>query len=222
MKFLPQRHRESQADWFGKRGISWHISVVYRRVGGVLQWQGFIHVIQSCSQGSSAVVAIMQHVLTTLKQEHPEINTAYFCQDNAGCYHSSRTILACQHMGTRCGIRVARIDFSEPQGGKGAADRLAASCKFHIRAYINEGHDVCTANDMKIALISHGRLEGVRVVSMDAIAETQDTAQTIAGITKLNNFEFTSTGTVTCWRAYGVGRGDVIKLDASSSRSTGE
>ena len=218
MKFLPQRYRESQADWFGKRGISWHISVVYRRVEGVLQWQGFIHVIQSCSQGSSAVVAIMQHVLTTLKQEHPEINTAFFRQDNAGCYHSSRTILACRHMGTRCGIRVARIDFSDPQGGKGAADRLAASCKFHIRAYINEGHDVCTANDMKIALNSHGGLEGVRVVSMDTIAETQDTAQTIAGITKLNNFEFTSTGTVTCWRAYGVGRGDVIKLDASSSR----
>ena len=42
------------------------------------------------------------------------------------------------------------------------------------------------------------------------------------GITKLNNFEFTSTGTVTCWRAYGVGRGDVIKLDASSSKSSGE
>ena len=100
--------------------------------------------------------------------------------------------------------------------------RLAASCKFHIRAYINEGHDVCTANDMKIALISHGGLEGVRVVSMDTIAETQDTAQTIAGITKLNNFEFPTTGTVTCWRAYGVGRGDVIELDASSSRSTGE
>ena len=39
-------------DWamkiLGKRGISWHISVVYRRMGGVLQWQGFIHIVQSC------------------------------------------------------------------------------------------------------------------------------------------------------------------------------
>ena len=81
---------------------------------------------------------------------------------------------------------------------------------------------MCTANDMKIALISHGGLEGVRVVSMDTIAEMQDTAQTIAGITKLNNFEFPTTGTITCWCAYGVGHGDVIELDASSSRSTGE
>ncbi|KAJ7334411.1 hypothetical protein OS493_014722 [Desmophyllum pertusum] len=52
---------------------------------------------------------------------------------------------------------------------------------------------------------------------MDTIAETPDTSQTIAGITKLNNFEFTSTDSVTCWRAYGVGHGKVIKLDTSSS-----
>ena len=81
---------------------------------------------------------------------------------------------------------------------------------------------MCAANDMKIALISHGGLKGVRVVSMDTIAETQDTARSKEGITKLNNFEFTTTGTGTCWRAYGVDRGDLIKLDASSSRSSGE
>ena len=28
MKFIPQKYRESQADWYGKCGISWHISVV--------------------------------------------------------------------------------------------------------------------------------------------------------------------------------------------------
>jgi hypothetical protein len=39
-------------------------------------------------------------------------------------------------------VKIARIDFSDPQGGKGAADRLAATCKNDIRAYINEGNDV--------------------------------------------------------------------------------
>ena len=28
MKFLPRKYRESQSNWFGKRGISWHIAVV--------------------------------------------------------------------------------------------------------------------------------------------------------------------------------------------------
>ena len=51
------------------------------------------------------------------------------------------------------------------------------------------------------------------MVSMDTIAEQHDSSKTIAGITKLTIFEFTLTDSVTCWRAYGVGPGDVIKLD---------
>ena len=36
MTFLPQRYRELQTDWFGMQGISWDMSVVYRRIKGVL------------------------------------------------------------------------------------------------------------------------------------------------------------------------------------------
>ena len=119
MKFLPQKYRESQADWFGKRGISWHISVVYRRLNGVLQWQGFIHVIQSCAQDSSAVIHIMQDVLATINRENNEITKAYFRQDNAGCYHAASTISACPKISASSGINIHRLDFSDPQGGKG-------------------------------------------------------------------------------------------------------
>ena len=45
----------------------------------------------------------MHHVLETLKHEHPEINKAYFRQDNAGCYHSTRTIVACREIGVANG-----------------------------------------------------------------------------------------------------------------------
>ena len=31
MKFLPRKFRESQSDWFAKRGMSWHNTVVTRR-----------------------------------------------------------------------------------------------------------------------------------------------------------------------------------------------
>ena len=117
-------------------------------MAGELKWQGFIPIIQLCSQGSSAVVAIMHHVLATLKSEHPEVNKAYFRQDNTGCYHSSRTILACPEISAGTGIQVSRVDFSDPQGGKGAADRLAVRCKAPVRAFINDGHDICTANEL--------------------------------------------------------------------------
>lgn len=143
MKFLPQRYCESQTDWFGKRGISWHISVVFCHVLGELQSQGFIHIVQSCNQGSAAVVTIMQH---------PNITKAFFCQDNAGCYHTAPTLHACPSTQGSTGINVTGVDFSDPQGGKGAADRMAAAAKSHIRKYINEGH-VTNAEQMKDALL---------------------------------------------------------------------
>jgi len=210
MKFLPQRYRESQQDWFGKRGISWHIAVVFRRIDGHLQSQSFVHVMQSCTQDSTAVIQILQHVLKTLKIAHPEIERAFFRQDNAGCYHSSSTILATQQISETTGIDVTRTDFSDPQGGKGAADRMAARCKSHIRIYINEGNNVTTAKQMKTALLSHGGLEGVRVAVVETTSSSQE-HQKITGINKLNNFKRMEGGLV-AWRAYGIGTGKLINF----------
>ena len=151
----------------------------------------------------------MHHVLANLKREHPEVNKAYFRQDNAGCYHSSHTILSCRQISASTGVQVVRIDFSDPQGGKGAADRLAATCNGHIRAFINEGHDV-TTTDLRNTLLSHRGLEGVRVVSLNAVTETPDDSPSITVITTLNNFRFSSTDSITCWRAYWIGRGKTI------------
>ena len=51
MKFLPRKHRESQTDWFGKRGISWHITVAIHRaeVDQKFHTMTFVHVFQSCN-----------------------------------------------------------------------------------------------------------------------------------------------------------------------------
>ena len=101
MKFLPQLYRESQQDWFGKRGISWHVAVVFRRTDGELQSKAFVHIIQSYSQENLAVVLMMQHVM---KSQHPEVTTAYFRQDNAGCYHCASTALSCASIEKSTGI----------------------------------------------------------------------------------------------------------------------
>lgn len=209
MKFLPQLYRESQQDWFGKRGISWHIAVVFRRVNSSeIQTQAFVHVVQSCSQDSTAVVLMMQHVLKTLHEEYPEITKAHLQQDNAGCYDCANTILACRTFEQSTGIKVVRMDFSDPQGGRGAADRLAATCKNHIRTYINEGNNVTTAAEMKEALLSYGGVEGVRVAILPSIEETVELRK-ISGISKLNNFLFTE-DSLQAWRAYAIGPGKII------------
>lgn len=117
MTFLPQKYRETQADWFGMRGISWHISVVIRKVQDVLQHQTLIHV----NQNSSQVTWIMENELSTLKKDHPELKAAYFRQDNAGCYHSVAMLSSCPQISLRTGIHIKRVGFSDAQGGKAPA-----------------------------------------------------------------------------------------------------
>ncbi|KAK3724020.1 hypothetical protein QZH41_000588, partial [Actinostola sp. cb2023] len=56
-----------------------------------------------------------------------------------------------------------RMDFSEPQGGKGACDRKAAAIKSHMRLYLNSGKDIETAAQMKEAIESSEGLPSVSV-----------------------------------------------------------
>lgn len=107
MKFLPQKYRETQADWFGKRGISWHISVAARKTPeGKLQQQSLVHVVKNCSQDTPTVVSIMEHVLRTIKGADEGIDTAFYRQDNAGCYHSVGMLAAAHLMDSSTGIKV--------------------------------------------------------------------------------------------------------------------
>ena len=159
----------------------------------------------------------MQDVLKTLKLQHGEITKASFRQDNTGCYHSSSTILACPVIAESTGLQVIGIDFSDPQGGKGAADRLAAKCKGHVRVYINEGNDVCTGSPFQEALLSHRGIEGVRVVAIDSMEDfIIDDARKIPRISKLNNFKFNSES-ITALHAYGIGSGKDIRLEKQLS-----
>ena len=211
MKWLPQRYRETQADWFGKRGISWHVSVAVRRLAGDLEQQTFVHNIEECSQDASAVVQVLQHTLKALKVEHPKKSSAALRQDNAGCYHSVTMLSACHLMGEATGIHVSGVDFSDPPGGKGACDRKAASIKAHVRRYMNEGHDALTAHDFKEAMLSHGGIIGVRVTLLTDIAEKsqQEVAGRWEGISSLNNFLYQG-DCVTVWKVYDIGRGKTL------------
>lgn len=205
MKFMPLQYREAQSEFFGKRGISWHVSVCHRKVGGKLESQTFIHVLQSGLQDSTSVVLIMDHVLRSLKKQHPEIVRSFFRQDNAGCYHSAQTILSVEILSKRSGIQIKQMDFSDPQGGKGSCDRKAAQIKAHIKSYVNEGHSVTTASELKKAIDSRGGIPGVRVAGVKAKNKTSNSYK-IHGISSLNNFNFNSSG-FTVFRAYGVGLG---------------
>ena len=64
MKYLPTKYRESQQDWFAKRGISWHITVATRRGEDEdFEIMTFVHILESCNQDYCAVIAIISDVI---------------------------------------------------------------------------------------------------------------------------------------------------------------
>ena len=86
IKYSPRKYRESQTDWFAKRGIPWHISVAFRKRDEQIELLTFCHIFKSCTQDSSAVLAVMANVIEQLKSTMPRMNTVFYRQDDDEFY----------------------------------------------------------------------------------------------------------------------------------------
>ena len=139
----------------------------------------------------------------------PTLRFVYYRQDNAGCYRSDHTILGAVKAGEARGITVRRLDFSDPQGGKGACDRKAATTKAHIKVHLNEGHDVETASQMVDAMQSSGGVPGLCVRLCDRVVSSRVLQIKLDGVSTIANVEYSDTF-IRVWKAYGMGQGKKI------------
>ena len=240
MKFLPMRFRETQSQWFGKRGISWHFSAVIHMANHpdcqctTTSMNGFkIHtyivVLDSCKQDWFAVSCILEEVLSVVKASHPTVTQAKVRSDNAGCYHCTALLTTINNSSNRSGIEVKRYDFSEPQAGKDLCDRKIAPCKQRLRNYVSENHNIENAHDIKEGLESPPAMDCTRVAvcKIDPSKVCPSIANNkITGILKFNNFSYDEGG-VRVWQAYGIGEGVYFdefeaKQDVSGLERDGE
>ena len=185
------------------------MTVCQSKQEGELVAQTSEHIIESSLQDSHTVVTVMEHVLKTLKYEHPELTRVVYRQDNAGCYHCATIILACKLLRERTKVDLCRIDFRDPQGGKGPCDRKAAQIKMHVKQYINEGHSVTTPAYLRKAIESNEGINcGVRVTVVP-VPKTTMYPKSIKweGTSTLFNFKITTAG-VRAFKAYGIGAGN--------------
>lgn len=220
MKYLPRKYRESQRDWFGKRGIPWHITVAIRKCSdNDIQMLTIVHIFKKCTQDGPAVVAIFDDVLKQLKTALPELASVYMKQDNAGCYHSALAMLAIHQIATGHGVKLARLDFSDPQGGKGSCDRKAATIKSHMKKYLHSGHDVETPDQMKCAMESSGGIPGVRVVVCSPLVTDDVSPCKLDGVSFINNIDYSKEG-ITAWKAFKIGEGKVMSWSDLSLPTT--
>ncbi|XP_052075524.1 uncharacterized protein LOC127712983 [Mytilus californianus] len=109
------------------------------------------------------------------------------------------------------GNKLKSYSFSEAQDGKGPCDRRASHIKSVVKRYINEGHDVTSAEEMKVAIDArqNGQFR-VKVVDTVTVSDGEkNNTKSIPGITQLHNFQFESGG-LRVWKAYTIGKGQLI------------
>lgn len=64
MKFLPSIDREKQTDFYGKKGINWHVSVVLSQNDRAeISTDCYAHLFDSIPQGWFAVASILENLL---------------------------------------------------------------------------------------------------------------------------------------------------------------
>ncbi|XP_062614103.1 uncharacterized protein LOC134275825 isoform X2 [Saccostrea cucullata] len=209
MKFLPMAYREKQSDWFGQKGVNWHVSVcIHKSENNELKHRTFAHCLEATKQDWNAVSLLLEHTLLTIKSQLPQITEVFLRSDNAGCYHCSNLWLSIPFISQRTGISIRRYDFSEAQSGKSYCDAKIAHMRAKIRKTVIEGNDVLCAADMKSAIDRYGGVTGCQAAHIEINSfPTDSSTGLIKGISKISNVEFQDDGCMKVWRAYDIGKG---------------
>jgi hypothetical protein len=213
MKVLPQSHREKMDEWFGKKGISLHVDVLfYLDCNNNLKKNTYFTAIDRCLQDMSSVLCVFEHVIDQINKDIPHLTTLYTRSDNAGCYSGTAVILARKMICDGADIQLKRTDFSEPQRGKDQADRDIAVAKSCLKAYTNRGGNLINAESIKQALDkSFGSLPSCKT-SVIAIDESKCFLPKIKieGITKYHSIAFDEKS-ITFWQYFDIGIGKSMK-----------
>ncbi|CAC5385940.1 unnamed protein product [Mytilus coruscus] len=205
MKYLPKRYREDQTDWFGKRGLPWHITMAFQRVNGMVESLGFVHIFDSqISQDSLTTAAIILDVIDSILK-FKDSAKFHLWSDNAGCYKSTEMMSILSK-----NKKVLSYDFCESQNGKGPCDRTGATLKSAIRRYINQGNDVLNASSMKKGIETI--MKSVKYRKCCGFTSKKNTSKEFLLLARTQNFSFEEGG-IRVWKAHGIGEGLLIKND---------
>ena len=163
------------------------------------------------------------------------IKYAYLRADNAGCFHGAETLLSVKQLFDESGIFIRRVDFSDPQSGKSACDRMASVVKCTVRRYINEKHNVENSKQFTEAakttnICQHLQVESFHIRHRSQIPKSSKKIDW-PSISTFNNIEYemksshsnssrsskttasysSSEIEITVWRSYNVGIGKKFK-----------
>lgn len=86
--------------------------------------------------------------------------------------------------------------------------------KIHAKRYGNEGHDITTARELKIALESYGGIQDTHVYTAEVDFQQQTLKKcSIPDINMFNNFRFEDDG-VRTWLGYNIGEEKFVSYNS--------
>ena len=119
--------------------------------------------IYRCDQDVIDTLCVAEHVLKEIQKDHPNIKQLFRKTDNAGCYSGNSVAEIEYSICRQNGFTLLRHDYNEPHKGKDQADRESAVAKKYMNGYLNSGHDIITAEDIKKGILYLGGLADTKV-----------------------------------------------------------
>ena len=221
MKELLQKARETQPEWFGKRGTSLH-GVAYERMvkideEWIIMVEVHIQILENDTlQDSDSVVALFLASLAQYKSAHMEVEEVIFSSDNAACYHCEDTVVRLwSQRKAIAGVTILALHFGEPGKGKYICDQYFAILKALMRRFRAAGNDVDTPRKFAESLGYDGGAANT-IITLGDIEGRRDEKEKkgkkfLKDISKYYGFEFKEDGIVARYLP-GFGEGEFFKL----------
>ena len=214
-KVIPFQFREGQREYFGKKGMSLHIDVFFRKDGDDLIKQVYLTCLFACKQTATDVLNIGDNVLKSFKSDTPTVSQLFAKSDNATCYHGNFIFEAIYQLCKSRGFKLIRYDFNEPCKGKDQCDRESAGAKTVLNSCVDSGGKVKSAEQMYDAL-HHG--QGIKNTQVSVIesnhSETSLTGTKIKNVSSYHSIKYLEEG-MQLYKYFDIGPGVQVKYGAS-------
>ncbi|CAF1620938.1 unnamed protein product [Adineta ricciae] len=185
-KILPQKHREPQSAYFGKKGMSvlmgsfvWKDQVTRLASESTTttnlslptySTDSYIVAITGAAQTELDTLSAGEIITKQFKTDHPHIKKLHKRTDNAGNFSSHSTPEVEKVICERMGIELLTRDYSEVQKGEDICNRMFGVNKARMRSWEASGNDLLSAIDIKEGMEYAGGIKHTKVAVAEIVA----------------------------------------------------
>lgn len=159
-KFEPVEYRESQQNYFGKRGITWHGALlIYQDPENSYQTavHYFDQIIDNDSvQDFTSVACCLESALDCIERQFPFIERLTLVSDNAKCYSGAGLLGVVVALSVIKRIKIERLVHTEAGEGKSELDAHFGCAWSWLQRYVNAGNDLLKPSQVVEGLRCHG------------------------------------------------------------------